>query len=180
MEAQGRHAVAGPVERQVRRRFRAWAEREGLVVLGRAFDGKVPCHLCIGVATKDADRLAACGTCARADRAELAVEMCHPVGGGPRFGCQAHRVGAMRRCLLWMAANSTTRRCTAAFHLLGRSVLDLHSWATERCRRSLRKVRLPLSNVVLTGRRRRGALAVRPMMNQGGCTARVPCRWRSG
>ena len=39
MEAQGRHAVAGPVERQVRRRFRAWTEREGVVVLRLALDG---------------------------------------------------------------------------------------------------------------------------------------------
>jgi len=83
MGAQGRQAVAGPVERQVRQRFGAWAEREGLVVLRRALDGKVPCHPCVGVATKDADRLAACWTCARADRAELAVEICRPVGGGP-------------------------------------------------------------------------------------------------
>ena len=35
-------------------------------------------------------------------------------------------------------------------------------------------------NVELTGAQRRGALAVRPMMNQGGCTARVPCRCVSG
>ncbi len=35
-------------------------------------------------------------------------------------------------------------------------------------------------NVELTGRRRDGTLAVRPMVNQGGRTARVPCHWRSG
>jgi hypothetical protein len=35
-------------------------------------------------------------------------------------------------------------------------------------------------NVELTGPRRHGALAVRPMMNQGGRTARVPCRSGSG
>ena len=70
MEAQGRHAVAGPVERQVRRRFGAWTERDRLVVLRRALDGKVPCHPCIGVATKDADRLVACTGLAR-ERTEL-------------------------------------------------------------------------------------------------------------
>jgi hypothetical protein len=37
-----------------------------------------------------------------------------------------------------------------------------------------------LPNVELTGPRRHGALAVRPMMNQGGRTARVPCRSGSG
>jgi hypothetical protein len=35
-------------------------------------------------------------------------------------------------------------------------------------------------NVELTGPRRHGSLAVRPKMNQGGCTARLPCRSGSG
>ena len=39
---------------------------------------------------------------------------------------------------------------------------------------------IPLPNVELTGPRRHGALAVRPMMYQGGRTARVPCRSGSG
>jgi hypothetical protein len=37
-----------------------------------------------------------------------------------------------------------------------------------------------MPNVELTGPRRHGALAVRPMMNQGGRAARVPCRSGSG
>ncbi len=36
------------------------------------------------------------------------------------------------------------------------------------------------SNVELTRRRRRDGLAVRPMMKQGGRTAKLACRWRSG
>ena len=36
------------------------------------------------------------------------------------------------------------------------------------------------SNVELTGRRRKDGLAVRPMMTQSGCTAKLACRWRSG
>ena len=37
-----------------------------------------------------------------------------------------------------------------------------------------------LSNAELTGRRRVDGLAVRPMMNQGGRTAKLASRWRSG
>ena len=83
MEAQGRHAVAGPVERQVRRRFGAWTERNRLVVLRLALEGKVLCYPCVYVAARGADRLAARWTGALADRAEMAVEVCRPVGGGP-------------------------------------------------------------------------------------------------
>lgn len=35
-------------------------------------------------------------------------------------------------------------------------------------------------NAELTGRRRVDGLAVRPMMNQGGRTAKLASRWRSG
>ena len=35
-------------------------------------------------------------------------------------------------------------------------------------------------NAELTGRRRMDGLAVRPMMNQGGRTAKLASRWRSG
>ena len=79
----------------------------------------------------------------------------------------------MRRCLLWMPANSTTVRCTAAFHCLGPSVLVLHSSGASRSRRLARIRRIPLSNVELTGRRRRGALAARRKMKQG--AARPGC-----
>ena len=58
MEAQGRHAVAGPVERQVRRWFGAWTERGGPVVLRLALDGKALCGPCVDVAARRADRLA--------------------------------------------------------------------------------------------------------------------------
>jgi hypothetical protein len=37
-----------------------------------------------------------------------------------------------------------------------------------------------MPNVELTGRRRRGALAARCMMNQRRRAAKVACRWRSG
>jgi ABC-type thiamine transport system ATPase subunit len=37
-----------------------------------------------------------------------------------------------------------------------------------------------LPNVELTGRRRRGALAARCMMNEKRLAAKVTCRWRSG
>ena len=37
-----------------------------------------------------------------------------------------------------------------------------------------------LPNAELTGRRRVDSLAVRPMMTQGGCTAKLASRWRSG
>ena len=37
----------------------------------------------------------------------------------------------------------------------------------------------PAPNAELTGRRRMGGLAVRPMMNQGGRTAKLASRWRS-
>ena len=83
MEAQGRHAVAGPVERHVRQRFGAWTERDRLVVLRLALDGKALCYSCVYVAARGADRLAARWTGARADRAEMAVESFCPVGGGP-------------------------------------------------------------------------------------------------
>jgi len=83
MEAQGRHAVAGPVERHVRRRFGAWTERNHFVVLRLALDGKAFCYPCVYLAARVADRLAARWTGARADLAEMAVEVCRPVGGGP-------------------------------------------------------------------------------------------------
>ena len=83
MEAQGRYAVAGSVERQVRRRFGAWTERDGLVVLRRALVGKALCDPCVDIAARGADRLAVRWTCARAYRAEMVVEICRPVGGGP-------------------------------------------------------------------------------------------------
>ena len=83
MEAQGRHAVAGPVERQVRRRFGAWTERNRLVVLRLAVDGKSLCNPCVFLAARGADRFAARWTSARADRAEMAEEICRPVDGGP-------------------------------------------------------------------------------------------------
>ena len=35
-------------------------------------------------------------------------------------------------------------------------------------------------NAELTGAQRHGARAVRPMIDKGGCTARVPCRCASG
>jgi hypothetical protein len=35
-------------------------------------------------------------------------------------------------------------------------------------------------NVEVTGATRQGGRAVRPMMNQGGCTARLACRGASG
>ena len=83
MEAQGRYAVAGPVERQVRRRFGAWTERNRLVVLRLALDGKALCDPCVYLAARVVHGLAARWTGARADRAEMAVEICRPVGGGP-------------------------------------------------------------------------------------------------
>ena len=86
----------------------------------------------------------------------------------------------MRRRLLWMPANSTALRCTAAFHCLGRSVFVLYSSGAPRGGGLARIKRIPLSNVELTGPMRRDALAVRPMMKQGGCTARVACRSGSG
>ena len=81
MEAQGRHAVAGPVERQVRQRFGAWTERDGLVLLRLALDGNALCDTCVDIAARGADRLAARWIGARADRAEMVVELCRPVGG---------------------------------------------------------------------------------------------------
>ena len=44
----------------------------------------------------------------------------------------------------------------------------------------LRAMFITTPNVELTGPRRHGALAVRPMMNQGGRAAWVPCRSGSG
>ena len=46
--------------------------------------------------------------------------------------------------------------------------------------RCMRLVFNATPNAELTGRRRMDGLAVRPMMNQGGRTAKLASRWRSG
>jgi len=79
-----------------------------------------------------------------------------------------------------MLSKTVLLRWAPRFRCLGGFVLVLHSYALVRCRRLVRMTRAPRSNVELTGRRRKDGLAVRPMMKQGGRTAKLACRWRSG
>ena len=107
MEAQGRHAVAGPVERQVRRRFGVWTGRHGVVVLRVALDGKALCDPCFDVAAKDAGRLAECWTDGREDSVAVACGFAALWAAEPDLTA---RRNALPRCVVVFSGCGETAR----------------------------------------------------------------------